>query len=95
MNSLHPVVLTWVKADPSKKLEEVPTVMVQSFPKNEKMKTFLEKYKSQTCFDVEGNGWNQTWCPKKEEVFVILSKGNASETKIRKDQLVSWVLSHD
>ncbi len=95
MVSLEPVILTWVKADPEKKLEEVPTVMVQSFDRTEKINTFLEKYKSQTCFDVDGNGWVQTWCPRSDEVFVLLSKGNAPDLAARKEQLKTWMLSHD
>ena len=95
MISLDPVVLTWVKADPEKKLESVPTVMVQSFEKSDKIKSFIESKNYQDCFDVDSKEWKQTWCPKKEEVFVILTKGNAPDLNARKEQLKSWVLSHD
>lgn len=95
MASLDPVVVTWVKADPSKKLAEVPTLMVQAHQRTEKIKSFLEKYSAEKCFDVDGNGWKQTWCPKKDEVFVVLSKGNASDLAAGKEQLMKWVLSHD
>lgn len=95
MASLDPVVVTWVKADPEKKLEELPTVMVQAHQRSAKINSFLEKHANEKCFDVDGNGWKQTWCPKKDEVFVLLSKGNASDVTARKEQLMKWVLSHD
>lgn len=97
MNSIEPVILTWVKAMPEKNLEEVPTLMVQQFKNENKIKDFiLKNSKDQSgCFKLEAKGWQQTWCERKSEVFVTLSRGDSVDLKVHQAKLKSWILSHD
>ena len=97
MNSLSPVILTWTKAMPEKNLEEVPTLMIQTFKNEGKIKDFLQKQSPDKsgCSQIEAGGWKQTWCDKKDEAFVILSRGSPEDLKIHHENLKAWVLSHD
>jgi len=94
MNSIEPVILTWVKADPTKKLEEVPSAMVQQFPRNEKFVKFMNErpLDRQGCRSQVVNGWNQIWCLRPNSVIAILHRG---QTETIPDQLKKWALTHD
>ncbi len=92
MKSLDPVILTWVKADPKKKLSEVPTLTVQSFPLSEKLRSFFQKYNSRGgCFDLQDKEWKQSWCEMKNQAYVILSKNETPELIEHKKRLMTWV----
>lgn len=92
MNSLEPVALTWVKALPQQKLTDVPTLMVQVYPKSEK----LEKlFKDRRSFEYADKEWKQIWFMKRDEVFVLLSKNEDEDLLIKKKVLQSWIETHD
>lgn len=92
MNSIEPVALTWVKAMPEKKLQDVPTLMVQVHPKTEK----LEKlFKDRSTFEFQDKEWKQVWSIKSDEVFVLLSKHEDAEVMDKKKILQSWIETHD
>lgn len=94
MNSLDPVILTWAKADPSKKLEQVPSIMVQKFPREKKFVDFIQEkpLDQKGCRSLVAAGWNQTWCLRANSVLAILSREDVSEVEAI---VKSWVLSHD
>ena len=94
MNSIEPVILTWVKADPTKKLEEVPSAMVQKFPRNEKFVNFVNErpLDIQGCRTQTVDGWNQVWCLRPASVLAIVFRG---QTETIPEQLKKWVLTHD
>jgi hypothetical protein len=97
IHSIQPVILTWVKALPDKDIEEVPTFMVQKFPKDEKFRKFLKAHKSDSsgCFNLSTKEWEQTWCERKYKVMSVLMRGQDKDSVKIKEQLKSWVLSHD
>lgn len=97
IHSIEPVILTWVKAIPDKEIEEVPTFIVQKFPKDEKFKKFLKEHKADAsgCFNLTNKDWEQTWCERKHKVMTVLSRGQDKDSAKIKEQLKSWVLSHD
>ena len=97
MNSLSPVILTWAQAMPEKNLEDVPTLMIQTFKNNGKIKDFFQKQTVDKagCFQIEAGGWKQTWCERKNEVFVILARGTSDDLKAHHEKLKAWVLTHD
>lgn len=92
MASLDPVELSWVKALPDKKLEQVPTLMVQAYARTEKLE---QLFKEKQCFEYQDKEWKQLWCLRSEEVFVILSKNEDQDLLEKKKTLHSWILSHD
>lgn len=92
MNSLEPVALTWVKAMPHKKLTDVPTLIVQVYPKTEK----LEKlFKDRSSFEYTDKEWKQIWFIKRDEVFVLLRKNEDEDLLMKKKILQSWIETHD
>ena len=92
MNSIEPVSLTWVKAMPEKKLQDVPTLMVQVHPKTEK----LEKlFKDRSTFEYQDKEWKQVWILKANEAYVLLSKNEDTDLAQKKKALLSWIQSHD
>ncbi len=100
MNSLSPVILTWAYADPEKKLLDTPSLMIQEFPKNEKLLKFVlkEKLDSHQCREVKAQkkeDWDQIWCLRGEVVLVLLSKGNPSLIGAPKESLLKWVHSYE
>ena len=96
MNSIGPVILTWVKAMPDKKLSEVPTIQVQQYTLQASLVKFIqEKIDSDNCRQIEEDGWNQSWCLRKNKIMVILSRGENAELVEVKESVKSWVLSHD
>lgn len=94
MNSIDPVILTWAKADPTKKLEEVPSAMVQKFPRSDKFVNFVKEKSldEKGCRSQTVNGWNQVWCLRPDSVLAILYRG---EVETIPDLLKKWVLTHD
>lgn len=94
MNSLEPVILTWAKADPSKKLEQVPSIMVQKFPREKKFVDFVQEkaLDAKGCRTLSAGGWNQTWCLRSKSVLAILSRDQVSDVEPIVKQ---WVLTHD
>lgn len=94
MNSIEPVILTWVKADPTKKLEEVPTAMVQKFSHSDKFVNYVKEktLDDKGCRTQAVNGWNQTWCLRSNSVLAIVYRG---QTESIPEQLKKWVLTHD
>lgn len=100
MNSLNPVVLTWAYAEPKKDLMEVPSLMVQKFPRQEKLLQFIREVRTDShgCRHVQApkkSDWSQSWCPRKESIMVLLWKGPESLVKVPKETLLNWVLTHE
>lgn len=100
MNSLTPVILTWAYADPKKDLMEVPSLMVQKFPRQEKLLKFIHEVSpdSHGCRNIPSTkkaDWSQLWCPRKESIIVLLWKGPDSLVKAPKETLLKWVLTHE
>ena len=100
MNSLSPVILTWAYADPDKKLMDTPSLMVQEFPRNEKLTKFVQKNKldSHQCREVKAqkkDDWDQVWCLRKDSVLVLLSKGDPALVSAPKKTLLKWVHSYE
>ena len=94
MNSIDPVILTWVKADSTKKLEEVPSAMVQKFPRTDKFVNYVKEKSldAKGCRTQTVNGWNQVWCLRPDSVLAILYRGEAGTLP---ELLKKWVLTHD
>ena len=94
MNSLEPVILTWAKGDPTKKLEQVPSIMVQKFPRDKKFVDFVNEkpLDEKGCRSLEAGGWNQTWCLRNKSVMAILSRDDVKEVE---GLVKKWALSHD
>jgi hypothetical protein len=92
-----PIVLTWVKAQVDKKIESVPTFMIQVFEKDHKFKKFISENKSDSsgCFELKNGDWEQTWCAKSTQVFALLKRGSDPEMNGIQQKLKSWVLAHD
>jgi len=100
MNSLSPVILTWAYADPEKKLLDTPSLMVQEFPKNEKLTKFLHKEKldSHQCREVKSEkqeDWDQIWCLRPNAIVVLLSKGSPVLIQAPKEALLKWVHAYE
>jgi len=100
MNSLSPVILTWAYADPDKKLLDTPSLMVQEFPRSEKLTKFIQKerWESHQCREVKAQkkaDWDQVWCLRKDSVLVLLSKGDPILINTPKETLLKWVHSYE
>lgn len=97
MNSIEPVALTWVKAEPDKKLKDVPTLMVQVLGNSEKISKLFKEHKldKNGCFSITHQEWEQTWCGRSRETFVLLSKNTDPDLIEKRAILESWILSHD
>lgn len=97
IDSVGPIILTWVKGDVDKKLKEVPTLMVQQFPRTEKFVKFVQEKKldEKSCRELVQKEWKQTWCLRSESVMVLLAKNEDSELHVQKKKLLEWVLTHD
>jgi hypothetical protein len=94
LKSSDPVILSWARALPEKNLEEVPTLMVQRFPRTEKFVQFIQTKKNEKdCRELELRPWNQTWCLKKDSVLVVLSKNEDQALLLEKKKLLDWVRS--
>ena len=95
--SKDPIILTWIKAHPEKDLDTVPHFLIQKFPKAEKFEKFVKEkpLDKNSCRDLKEGEWTQTWCLKKKNIFVILSKNHDSEFSKIKRTLRSWVLAHE
>lgn len=99
MNSLHPVVVTWAYGDPTKDLLDVPSLMVQKFPPQDKLISFVKESPDQNgCRNVaakDSQSWASYWCSRKDTVLVLLWKGDEALVKTPKEALMKWVLSHE
>lgn len=97
MHSIEPVILTWVKASPDKELEEVPTFMVQKYPKSEKFQQFIRANRPDAsgCFEITNKEWTQTWCVREKSVLTLMTKGVDESSARIKATLRAWVLTHE
>lgn len=95
-NSIEPVILTWVKVRPEKKITEVPTIQVHQYSLTPKFLKFVkENVDSDNCRNIEEGGWRQSWCLRKNFILVIMVRGESLELVETKEKIKSWVLTHD
>ena len=100
LNSLSPVILTWAYADPAKGLMDVPSFMVQKYPRSKKFEKFVLEGKpdSSLCRHVlakHSSEWSQSWCLRKDSVMVLIWKGEDSLISPHKKGLMNWILTHE
>ncbi len=100
LNSISPVILTWAYADPAKGLMDVPSFMVQKFPRSKKFEKFVLEGKpdSSLCRHVPAkqiSEWSQSWCLRKDSAMVLIWKGEESIISPHKKGLMKWILTHE
>lgn len=98
MNSLSPVILTWVYGNPEKELKDVPSFTIQKFGREEKFVSFIQKNSpdKNQCASFEPdkkNEWFQVWCIRPKSVVNLMWKNGENE-EIKKT-LLEWVLTHE
>lgn len=97
INSIHPVILTWVKVNPDKKLEELPNFTIQMFEREEKLVKFVQSESLGTdgCRVVAKEEWKQEWCLRPKSILILLSKNVDTESSGIEKDLKKWILTHD
>jgi len=100
IHSTPPVVLTWTKTDLNRSLKDLPSLMVQKLPLNEKFVSYLKEEKSDqsSCRIIKNEDnkkWSQFWCLKSEAIYILLWKDTDSFSTSPREALKKWILSHE
>lgn len=100
LNSTSPVILTWVKSDLDKPLNDLPSLMIQELPLNEKFLSFIkeEKLDQSSCRIIKNENskkWSQLWCLRSKVILVLMRKNSDSTINAPHETLKKWILSHE
>lgn len=85
MATPDPIILSWAKVIPGKKLEDSPTVMIQKYEHSKKWESALKNISADSdgCKEIKAKSatdWNQLYCEKSKTIYAILWRGEKEET---------------
>lgn len=95
-----PILLTWAKVVPGKKLEASPTVMIQKHETSSRWKSILKKIPAEKdgCKKVaakDSQDWHQRYCEKDKNIYVYLWRGDEEDTEPALEMAKEWLKKNE